>query len=129
MTGAPTPILAAAQLPEGVHVNAVGASVPSSQEIAPDCYGVCRAVVDYRPSADTQAGELIAARAAGIVATDAELPEIGEVLAGKAPGRASPQERTLYRSLGIIAQDLATAHFLLRRAEAAGRGTVLDLYE
>jgi alanine dehydrogenase len=128
VTSAPTPILHAAQLPDGVHVNAVGASVPSAQEIAPDCHGACRTVVDYRPSADTQAGELIAARVAGIVAKDKELPEIGEVLSGKVPGRASPRERTLYRSLGIIAQDLAAAHFLLRRAEAAGRGTVLDLY-
>jgi alanine dehydrogenase len=129
VTGAATPILNAAQLPAGVHVNAVGASVPSAQEIAPDCHGACRTFVDYRPSANTQAGELIAARGAGIVAQDAELPEIGEVLSGKAPGRASPQARTLYRSLGIVAQDLAAANYLLRRAEAAGRGIVLDLYE
>ncbi|HXE17082.1 MAG TPA: ornithine cyclodeaminase family protein [Stellaceae bacterium] len=128
VTGAATPILHAAQLPAGVHVNAVGASLPSLQEIAPDCHGACRTVVDYRPSAEAQAGELIAARAAGIVPAEKELPEIGEVLSGKAPGRASPRERTLYRSLGIIAQDLAAAHFLLHRAEAAGRGTVLDLY-
>lgn len=129
VTGAATPILHAAQLPEGVHVNAVGASVPSQQEIAPDCHGACRTFVDYRPSADAQAGELIAARAAGIVAKDRELPEIGEVLMGKIEGRTSPRERTLYRSLGIIAQDLATAGFLLRRAEAKGLGTMVDLYE
>ncbi len=128
VTSAATPILHAAQLPAGVHVNAVGASMPSLQEIAPDCHGACRTFVDYRPSADTQAGELIAARAAGIVPKDKELPEIGEVLSGKAPGRSSAAERTLYRSLGIIAQDLATANFLLRRAAAMGRGAVLDLY-
>jgi ornithine cyclodeaminase len=129
VTSAATPILHAAQLPEGVHVNAVGASIPSLREIAPDCHRVCRTVVDYRPSADAQAGELIAARAAGMVEPDRELPEIGEVLSGKVPGRGSERERTLYRSLGVIAQDLATANFLWRRAEAAGRGTVLDLYE
>ncbi len=87
VTGAATPILHAAQLPEGVHVNAVGASLPSLQEIAPDCHGACRTFVDYRPSADAQAGELIAARAAGHRAEGRELPEIGEVLSGKAPGR------------------------------------------
>lgn len=129
VTAAATPILVGAQLPEGVHVNAVGASLPSMQEIAPDCHGVCRTFVDYRPSADAQAGELIAARASGIVAKDRELPEIGEVLLGRAEGRTSSRERTLYRSLGIIAQDLATANFLLRRAEAAGRGMTVDLYE
>lgn len=127
-TNAATPLLHAAQLPAGVHVNAVGASLPSQQEIAPECHGVCRTIVDYRPSADAQAGELIAARAAGIVPAQAVLPEIGEVLAGKAPGRIDAAERTLYRSLGIIAQDLATAAFLLRRAEAQGLGTDIDLY-
>ncbi len=126
-TSAATPILHAAQLPEGVHVNAVGASIPSFQEIAPECHRVCRTVVDYRPSADAQAGELIAARAAGLVEPERELPEIGEVLSGKVPGRGSERQRTLYRSLGIIAQDLATAHLLLCRAEAAGRGAILDL--
>lgn len=129
VTNAAIPIVHAAQLPPGVHVNAVGASLPSQQEIAPDCHGVCRTVVDYRPSADAQAGELIAARAAGIVPKDAVLPEIGEVLAGTAPGRTDSPQRTLYRSLGIIAQDLATASFLLRRAEAKDLGTVFDLYE
>jgi alanine dehydrogenase len=129
VTSAATPILDAAHLPEGVHVNAVGASVPSLQEIAPDCHRVCRTVVDYRPSAEAQAGELIAARAAGLVEPERQLSEIGEVLSGRVPGRDSARERTLYRSLGVIAQDLATADFLLRRAEAAGRGTLLDLYE
>lgn len=129
VTNAAIPIVHAAQLPPGVHVNAVGASLPSQQEIAPDCHGVCRTVVEYRPSADAQAGELIAARAAGIVPKDAVLPEIGEVLAGTAPGRTDAPQRTLYRSLGIIAQDLATASFLLRRAEAKDLGTVFDLYE
>jgi len=129
VTSSAAPILQAAQLPEGVHVNAVGASIPSSQEIAPDCHRVCRTVVDYRPSADVQAGELIAARAAGMVEPECELPEIGEVLSGKVPGRDSGRQRTLYRSLGVIAQDLATANFLLRRAEAAGRGVLLDLYK
>jgi ornithine cyclodeaminase len=127
-TDAATPLLHAVHLPDGVHVNAIGASLPSMQEVASDCYGVCYAVVDYRPSADAQAADLIAARAAGIVAKDAMLPEIGEVLAGTAPGRTSAAQRTLYRSLGIVAQDLATANFLLRRARERGRGTILDLY-
>jgi ornithine cyclodeaminase len=127
-TAATTPILLARHLREGVHVNAVGASVPSVQEIEPACYGICSAFVDFRPAAEIQAGDLIAARAAAILAPDRELPEIGEVLLGHVAGRKSNTERTLYRSLGLIAQDLALAHYLLRRAEASGRGTVVDLY-
>jgi alanine dehydrogenase len=128
VTAAESPILRAADLTDGVHINAVGASQPLVQEIAPDCYESCRAYVDYRPSAETQAGELIAARISGILERGRELPEIGEVLSGHAQGRTSPKQRTLYRSLGLIAQDLAAAHFLLQRAVATGRGTEIDLF-
>jgi ornithine cyclodeaminase/alanine dehydrogenase-like protein (mu-crystallin family) len=128
VTAASTPILHAAQLPAGVHLNAVGASIPSMQEITPDCHGACRTIVDYRPSAEAQAGELIAARAAGLISNDKELPEIGEILLGRVPGREDAKERTLYRSLGVIAQDLAVAEFLLHRAIDRGRGTIFELY-
>ena len=129
VTAAAEPIVGAADLPAGVHVNAVGASIPSQQEIAPDCWGACSGFVDYRPSAEAQAGELIAARANGILPRDRELPELGEVLLGRVAGRRSAGERTLYRSLGIIAQDLATAAFLAGRAAAAGRGVEINLEE
>jgi ornithine cyclodeaminase len=53
--------------------------------------------------------------------------EIGEVLAGTAPGRANDAEITVYKSLGISPQDLAAASFVYRRAVETGTGTVVDL--
>ena len=58
---------------------------------------------------------------------DAIRAEIGNVLAGKAPGRASSDEITAYRSLGIAAQDLAAAQFVVNRAIAQGRGQSVSL--
>ena len=126
VTTAREPILDASMLPEGVHVNAVGASTPDVQEIAADLYRDCKAYVDYRPSAEGQAADLIAARKSGFVT--GEVPEIGEVLSGRAVGSTGARERTLYRSLGLIAQDLAAASFFLRRAEQADKGIFVDLY-
>ncbi len=48
------------------------------------------------------------------------------MLLGRIPGRRSPEEITLYESLGVAIEDLASAHYLLRRAEETGAGTVVD---
>jgi alanine dehydrogenase len=54
------------------------------------------------------------------------LAEIGEVANGSKAGRESPGDVTLYKSLGIAPQDLASAHYILSKARAAGVGQVID---
>ena len=107
----------------GLHLNAVGASVPTAQEIAADCLPLVELFTDFRPSAEAQAGELREARRRGLMAVDRAPVEIGDVLRGAAPGRSDARAVTLYRSLGIAAQDLAAASFFLARAGAEGVGT------
>jgi ornithine cyclodeaminase/alanine dehydrogenase-like protein (mu-crystallin family) len=51
--------------------------------------------------------------------------ELGEIVAGRMPGRERPEERTLFWHRGLATTDVAVAHLLLRRAEAAGLGTVV----
>lgn len=125
-TSARQPFLAAGMLRAGQHVNAVGGSVPAMQELAPEVLTRVRLFTDYIPSMEPQAAEVIQARAAGIIGAEYPVTEIGAVLAG-APGRRDDAEITLYRSLGIAAQDLAAAHFILARARAAGRGVDVDM--
>ncbi len=122
-TPASTPFLLPAMLQPGQHIAAVGASIPGMQEIDAACLPRLRVFTDYLPSLEAQAAEVIAARRAGY---DPQPVEIGAVLNG-APGRTSSTEITLYRSLGIAAQDLAAAHAVLALAEAAGRGVVVDM--
>ena len=126
-TPARAPFLSAAMLRPGQHVNAVGASVAFMQELSADVVAAVRFVTDYRPSLEPQAAEVIAARRDGLIGADHDIPEIGEIIAGRKPGRRGGDEITVYRSLGIAAQDLAAAHFILARAVARGVGTVVDI--
>jgi len=115
-TSATEPFLAAAMIPEGAHLNAVGGSMPYLRELMPDCVPALGFFTDYRPSLEAQAGEVIDARAQGLVSADWQATEIGEVIAGTRPGRTSAAQRTIYRSLGVASQDLAAADFIVARA-------------
>ena len=126
-TPAREPFLSAAMLRPGQHVNAVGASVAFMQELAADVVAATRFVTDFRPSLEPQAAEVIAARRDGLIAADHDIPEIGEIISGRKPGRRGAEEITVYRSLGIAAQDLAAAHAILARADALGVGTVVEM--
>ena len=65
--------------------------------------------------------------ATGRVAEDHIVGEIGEVLAGDSVGRNSADEITLYKSLGVAAQDIVTARHIFHSAEQKCLGTVANL--
>jgi ornithine cyclodeaminase len=77
-----------------------------------------RYVADYRPGVLAQAAELAVARDAGLVDDSHVVGEIGEVLAGRIAGRENGEQITIYKSLGHVAQDLAAADYLQRRASS-----------
>lgn len=122
VTASPSPILQGAWIKEGTHLNVVGSSIPSMREIDDEAVLRASVWVDYWPSAEAQAGELVEMMAAGRITTDHILGEIGLVLAEKLNGRTTRDQITLYRSLGIAAQDLAAAHYVLEKANAEGLG-------
>lgn len=121
-TSATEAFLAAAMIPAGAHLNAVGGSAPHMRELMPDCVPALGFFTDYRPSLEAQAGEVIDARALGHVPADWQATEIGEVIAGTRPGRTSDAQRTAYRSLGVASQDLAAADVIVARAAECGCG-------
>ncbi|WP_187972762.1 ornithine cyclodeaminase family protein [Aquibium microcysteis] len=127
VTASATPILMGDWLPAGCHVNVVGSSIPSMREV--DDRFVERAAiwVDYLPSTLAQAGEIVDMIAAGRFSADDLRGEIGSVLAGDGAGRSSRDEITVYRSLGIAAQDLAAAHFIHSQAKALAIGQCVAL--
>ncbi len=126
VSNAREPILPGDWVKPGCHVNAVGSSIPSAAEVDTDLVVKSRLFVDLRASTINEGGEYLTALAAGAITPDHILAEIGEVASGAKPGRLSPTDITLYKSLGIAAQDLASAHYLLARAQAEGVGQVLD---
>ncbi|WP_247654441.1 ornithine cyclodeaminase family protein [Microvirga sp. HBU67558] len=127
VTSSSEPVLMGGWVAPGTHLNVVGASIPSKREIDEEMVARSRLFVDYRASTFAQAGEVIRAIESGRIGRDHVLAEIGEVLAGKAAGRGSADDITLYRSLGIAAQDLACAGHCWREARARGLGVEASL--
>ena len=127
VTASPEPLLSGADVRPGTHLCLVGASIPTSREVDDACVAMSRFYVDYRASAMAQAGELLHAIGAGAVTESHVVAEIGEVLAGTSPGRGSDSEVTVYKSLGVAAQDLAAAALVYRRAVALGVGTMAPI--
>jgi ornithine cyclodeaminase len=125
LTTSTTPVLPTDCLRPGVHVNLVGAAVRTSAEAEPDIVRASRFYTDSRASAMAQAGELLTAIESGLASPGDVLGEIGEVLAGRCAGRTGPSDVTVYKSLGIAAQDLAAGFAAYRRAQELGIGTRL----
>lgn len=121
-TAATDPILKGEWIAPGTHINLVGASVADRSEIDGPGVAKARYFVDYRPSAEAQAGELLGAVAAGLVALDHIVGEIGQVLLGEVRGRLNSRDITIYKSLGVSAQDIVAADAIYRRACASGLG-------
>lgn len=127
VTASPNPLLNGADVRPGTHLCLVGASIPTSREVDDACVAMSRFYVDYRASAMAQAGELLHAIESGAVTESHVVAEIGEVLAGTSPGRGSDAEVTVYKSLGVAAQDLAAATLVYRRAVELGVGTLAPI--
>lgn len=127
VTASKTPVLTGSALRDGQHVNLVGASFPDAREVDDEVVVRGRFFVDYRPSAMDQAGELLHAIQSGRATADHIVAEIGEVLDQRAQGRISASDITIYKSLGIAAQDLAAAMYVLRAAEHMNVGQSVSL--
>jgi ornithine cyclodeaminase/alanine dehydrogenase-like protein (mu-crystallin family) len=112
VSGASEPILKGEWVRPGTHVNVVGSSYAGPAEIDNDLVVRSRFIADSREGALRQGAEFLRAKEAGRVGDEHIVGEIGQVLSGTIPGRGSADEVTLYKSLGHIVQDLATAWWL-----------------
>lgn len=120
VTGSATPVLLGEWVRPGTHVNAVGSSRAGPVEIDHALVRASRYIVDSRRSALAAAAEFLLAKQAGLIDDSHIVGEIGEVLLGRIPGRTSPQDITVYKSLGHIVQDLAAVSYLHARARSSG---------
>ncbi len=117
VTAAAEPILKGSWVRPGTHVNLVGSGHAGPAEVDHDLVVRSRFVADSREGVLAQGAEFLRAKAAGLIDDEHIVAEIGQVLAGEIEGRRSTEEITVYKSLGHVVQDLATAWALYSQAE------------
>ena len=127
VTAASEPILCGDWLRPGCHLNLVGVHTPEAREADTRAIERSRVYVDFMESALSEAGDILLPIGEGAIDQAHILGEIGQVLAGAVPGRTGDTDITLYKSLGIVAQDLFAAAHIYARALEEAAGVEVDL--
>jgi len=121
-TTSSTPVFADLDVRPGTHVSAVGSYTPEMQEIPADTVRRSRVFVDSRTAALAETGDLIQPIRAGLIGPEHIAAELGDVVLGRASGRQSSDQVTLFKSVGIAVQDAAAAALAVRNARSLGIG-------
>jgi alanine dehydrogenase len=110
----------------GLFLAAVGADHPEKQEVDPALMAASKVITDVTEQC-AAIGDLHHAIAADVMRSTEIYAELGEVVAGRKPGRQSSEEVIIFDSTGMALQDVAAAAAVYEKAVAAGRGTATNL--
>ncbi len=110
-----TPVVSGDWLKPGAHLDLVGAFRPNAREADDAAVRRARIYVDTRKGALKEAGDLVMPMAAGILQESAILGDLAELCRGQATGRLSPEEITLFKSVGTAIEDLAAAMLVWKK--------------
>jgi ornithine cyclodeaminase len=122
VTASAKPVLLGEWVRPGTHINLIGSSYAGPVEVDDMLVARARYVADTRRSVLAAGAEFLSARAAGLIDDAHIVAEIGEVLLGRVAGRRTPDEITIYKSLGHVVQDLAATDYVHQRASAPHAG-------
>jgi ornithine cyclodeaminase len=126
-TSAVEPVLSGEWIAPGAHINAIGSSVAHARELDTAAVVKSTMFVDRRESALNESGDFLMAKKQGAI-DDAHIKgELGELVLGRITGRTSPTEITLFKSLGIAVEDLASVQHIYAQATVKGLGTWVEL--
>ena len=123
------PVILADWLEPGMHVNSVGANAPVKREVEAAAFSRCRVVLDFRDQVLGEAGDLMAAIRDGAFREDQLHAELGDVVVGRVAGRSSPDDITLFKSVGVAIEDVACAAFVYEEAGKRGLGQTMHLQD
>ena len=121
------PVFDGKLLKEGMHINAIGSFKPEMQEVDEETIRRSRVFVDSLKACLEEAGDLIIPLKKGLIQRADILAELGEVAAGKKPGRVAAREITYFKSVGNAVQDVSVAQAVYRRAREKNLGQEVDL--
>ena len=122
-TAASTPVLEAGDVRKGAHINAVGSGSPVKRELSGALVRDVRVYVDRLESAMEEAGDILLAIADGAITAEHIVGEIGAVLSGNIDARRTADEITLFKSVGLGAEDVAAARAIYAECLRTGLGT------
>ena len=125
-TNSREPVLRRSWIAPGAHINAVGSSIAAARELDAETIAACSLFIDRRESTLNESGDYLGAVREGAIDETHIRAELGDLLTGAAQGRTSDEEITLFKSLGLAIEDLASAVFLYDRARQANRGTWVE---
>lgn len=125
-TPSETPVLWAEWLRPGQHVTAMGSDAEHKNEIEPAVITLANLYVADSLKQTRRLGELHHAIEAGLVTEGTIFPELGEIIAGRKPGRSGPDDITVADLTGTGIQDTAIATLAAARATVAGAGTIFE---
>ena len=126
-TSSHTPVLDDADVGPGAHIAGVGACRPDQREMPTALVKRARVYVDSRAAARKEAGDLLIPQQEGAFDNSHIVGELGELVAGRIPGRGGRSDVTIFKSLGLAVEDVVAARLVLQRAAAAGLGQPLSL--
>ena len=127
VTSAREPVLMGDWLASGAHLNVVGASVAAAREVDTTAVKRSACFVDRRESALREAGDLVIPIREGAVGESHIRAELGEILDGTGEGRRTPEEITMFKSVGLAVEDLGAADIVYRRARDDASVPRIDL--
>ena len=118
-----TPVFDDSAIKAGTHISAVGSYTPDMQEVPAATIARARVVVDSRAACLEEAGDLIQPLRAGLFDASHIYAELGEIVLGRKAGRASDDEITYFKSVGIAVQDAVAGQLALDNARRMKLGT------
>lgn len=122
-TTSSSPVFDDADVQPGAHINAIGAYTPQMQEIPASTVLRAKVVIDHHEASMAEAGDLLIPLQQGMITKNHIYAELGEIVAGRKPGRETPEEVTFFKSVGVAVQDVAAAGAVLEVAQRLGLGT------
>jgi len=127
VTSSLKPVFDGRDVKPGCHINAVGGINPKGGEIDEYTVTHSKIVVEKMGEVLSEAGELIIPIEKGLLRKEDIYGEIAEIIVGKKPGRTSPEEITLFKSIGFSMEDAVVASLVYQKAVEKGLGRSIDI--
>ena len=122
-TTSSTPVFADADVRPGTHISAIGSYTPEMQEVPAETVARALVVVDSRPAALAETGDLLKPMREGLFGEEHIYAELGEIVLGRKDGRQSAGQITYFKSVGVAVQDAMAAQLALQNARKHKLGT------